>query len=177
MKIIVWLWNPWSEYVNTRHNVWFLFLDFLVHSWNFEAFKASKFKALISEWSLNWEKIILVKPMTFMNLSWEAISGIVNFYKIDFKKDLIVVFDDMSMEFSKLRFRSSWSAGWHNGIKSIINCLWNEDFSRIKIWVGLDTKYSVSDWVLSKFKKEELDIIKNDIFPKTLVLLNDYLLS
>jgi PTH1 family peptidyl-tRNA hydrolase len=171
MKIIVWLGNPGSEYTYTRHNIGFLFLDYLKDEWKFEDFKDSKFKWAISEWNFNWEKIMLLKPLTFMNLSWESLSAMTNFYKLDYKIDVIVIMDDMSMDFWKLRFRSEWSAGWHNWIKSIINCLWGEVFSRIKIWVWQDKKYNASDWVLSKFSKEELDNIKTEIFPQAIALL------
>ncbi|EKE29393.1 MAG: Peptidyl-tRNA hydrolase [uncultured bacterium (gcode 4)] len=177
MKIIIWLWNPWLEYKETRHNVWFLFLDFLKDCWNFEDFKDSKFKWVISEWNLSWEKIILLKPLTFMNLSWESISSIVNFYKLDFRIDIIVIFDDMSMGFGKLRYRPEWSAWWHNWIKSLISNLWSEAFQRIKIWVWQDKKYNVSDWVLSKFSKEEMDSLKTEIFPQALLMLEDKFIS
>lgn len=168
MKIIIWLWNPWLEYAKTRHNIGFMFLDFLKEKLNFQDFKDSKFKALISEWIINWEKTILLKPMTYMNLSWESIQSIVNFYKLDFKSDILIIFDDISMDFWTVRFRDKWSAGWHNGIKSTIEKLWSEQFMRLKIWIWLDPKFDVSDWVLSKFKKEELQTLENEIFEKSL---------
>ena len=121
MKIIVWLWNPWIEYSQTRHNVGFIFLDYLDNLWKFEKFRDSKFKWVVSEWIVNGEKIILLKPLTFMNLSWESLNAILNFYKLNIEEDVIIIFDDISMDFGKVRYRSSWSAGWHNGIKSIIN--------------------------------------------------------
>ena len=174
MKIIIWLWNPGIEYANTRHNVWFLFLDYLRSAWGFEDFKDSKFRWLVSEWTFNGEKIILLK---FMNLSWESVASMINFYKLDFKSDIIVIFDDMSMDFGKIRFRSEWSAGWHNWIKSLIKSFWSETFSRIKIWVWQDKKYNASDWVLSKFSKEELDNIKTEIFSQALDLLENKIIS
>ena len=170
MKIIVWLWNPWREYEKTKHNVWFMFLDYFIKKNKFSEFIfESKFKAEISTWIYNWEKTILVKPQTYMNLSWESIISIMNFYKIE-KNDFLVIFDDLSMDFWKLRFRETWSAGWHNWIKSIIKYLWN-DFKRIKIWIWYDSKFEVSDWVLSKFKEEELIDLKNEIFKNTNSLL------
>jgi len=170
MKIIVWLWNPWREYEKTKHNVWFMFLDYFIKKNNFSEFIfESKFKAELSNWIYNWEKTILVKPQTYMNLSWESIISTMNFYKIE-KNNFLVIFDDLSMDFWKLRFRESWSAGWHNWIKSIIKYLWN-DFKRIKVWIWYDSKFEVSDWVLSKFKEEELIDLENEIFKNTNSLL------
>lgn len=177
MKIIVWLWNPWLEYSETRHNIGFLFIDYLREKLWFEDFKDSHYKWIISEWNLNWEKIILLKPITYMNLSWESVYQLINFYKLDYKKDIIVIFDDISMNFGKIRFRDKWSAGWHNGIKSLIKCFWNEEFARIKIWVWLDSRYDVSDWVLSKFNKNELKELQTHFFPQSLQLLEDKFIS
>ena len=173
MKLIVWLWNPWLEYKKTRHNVGFLFLDYLKNLWKFEDFKDSKFKWLISEWIFKSEKTIFLKPTTYINLSGESIISICNFYKLDFKKDICVIFDDISMEFGKVRFRDKWSNWWHNGIKSIIKVFWSEEFKRIKIWVWFDEKYDPADWVLSDFKKDELEELKNEVFKTTLNLLEE----
>lgn len=171
MKLIIWLWNPWEKYKNTRHNVWFLFLDFLQEklniSWDFEAI--SKFKAEILETIINWEKTLLVKPQTFMNLSGESVLKLLSFYKIE-KKDIIVIFDDISLEPWKVRFRESWSAGWQNGVKSIISHIW-EDFKRIKIGIWQDKRWDLADWVLSKFSEEELKKLQKEIFPEVYKLL------
>lgn len=166
MKIIVWLWNPWKEYEKTKHNVWFMFLDYFQKLNKFSDFSfESKFKAEISSGIYSWEKTLLVKPQTYMNLSWDSIISIMNFYKID-KNDFIVIYDDLSMDFSKLRFRDKWSAGWHNWVKSIIKHLW-EEFKRIKVGIGFDSRFEVSDWVLSKFSEEELIDLENDVFKET----------
>lgn len=154
-----------------------MFLDYLRDKYSFEDFKDSKFKALISEWTHNWEKYIMLKPMTYMNLSGESVISVLNFYKLDYENDIIVIFDDISMDFGKIRFRDKWSAGWHNGIKSITKCLWSENFKRIKIWVWLDSRYDVSDWVLSKFNKDELESLQINIFPESLKLLEEKLTS
>jgi PTH1 family peptidyl-tRNA hydrolase len=115
------------------------------------------------------EKVFFVKPTTFMNLSWESLIEIVNFYKID-KKDIIVISDDKDMEFGKVRFRETGSAGGHNWLKSIIKYIW-EDFKRIKIWVGSNSNYETADWVLSKFRNEELEKLE-EIFEEALKVLN-----
>jgi PTH1 family peptidyl-tRNA hydrolase len=164
MKIIVWLGNPWKQYEKTRHNVWFMFLDYLQDKNNFEDFRyESKFSWEISSWKIWWEKIILLKPQTFMNLSWESLLKIIQFYKLS-NKDFLVIYDDKDIDFWKIRFREKWRAWGHNWIKNIIK-FFKEDFDRIKIWVWYDNKYDVSDWVLSKFQEEELIDLENKIFP------------
>ena len=163
MKLIIWLWNPWNQYKTTRHNLWFLFLDYFQEKENFSEFKyESKFKADISHWIYNGEKTLLIKPQTFMNLSWESIQKITSFYKLE-TKDFIVIYDDISMDFWKVRHRENGSAGWHNGIKDIIKYFWKV-FGRIKVWVWLNANYDISDWVLSKFTEEELIDLDNEIF-------------
>lgn len=174
MKIIVWLWNPWEKYQKTRHNIWFMFLDYLTEKENFSEFKSeTKFKWEISSWNINWEKIILLKPQTYMNLSWESVRKIMDFYKID-NEDIIVIFDDLSLVFWKIRIRNTWSAWWHNWIKSIIEHL-KQDFKRIKIWIWLNTNYDISDWVLSKFSNEELKELENNIFKEVYTKLKEEL--
>lgn len=163
MNLIIWLWNPWEKYKYTKHNVWFLFLDYFSSKNNFENFKLeSKFKAQISNWIYFWKKTILLKPQTFMNLSWESIRKIVDFYKIDLN-NIIVIYDDISMDFWKIRFRSTWSAGWHNWIKNIISHF-SDNFKRIKIWIWYNDNYEISDWVLSKFRNEELEQLEDEIY-------------
>ncbi len=170
MKLIIWLWNPWNAYNSTKHNVWFMFLDYFKKINKFSDFNfESKFKAEISIWLYKWEKTLLIKPQTFMNLSWESLVLISNFYKVDIS-DFLVIYDDLSMDFSKIRFRETWSAGWHNWIKNIIHFFWDK-FKRIKIWIGFDNKFEVSDWVLSKFSEEELIDLDNEVFKNTNNLL------
>lgn len=149
-----------------------MFLDFFVWKEKFTNYNyESKFKADISKWRFNNKKTILVKPQAYMNLSWESIKKIIDFYKIDLK-DWIVIFDDISMDFWKIRVRDKWSAWWHNWLKDIIR-LFSETFNRIKIWVWFDSKYEVSNWVLSKFKEEELIDLETKIFPEVYKLLKE----
>lgn len=147
-----------------------MFLDFLVDKYSFENFKDSKFKWLISEWIINDEKVILLKSLTYMNLSWESMASLINFYKIK-PEDFIVIFDDVSMDFGKIRYRNEWRDWWHNGIKSIISSLGTEKFARIKIWIWNNPKYDLSDWVLSKFSNEELKELENGVFENANELL------
>ena len=172
MKLIVWLWNPWKQYEKTRHNIWFMFLDSLVWKENFSEFKPeSKFKAEVSTWYFNWEKTILLKPQTYMNLSWESIRKIVDFYKIDLD-DIIVIYDDLSMDFGKIRFREKGSAWGHNWVKDIIKHFWDK-FKRIKIWIWFNPNYEVSDWVLSKFNDCEIGKLENEVFVEIYDLLKE----
>ncbi|MDD5213702.1 MAG: aminoacyl-tRNA hydrolase [Candidatus Gracilibacteria bacterium] len=163
MKLILGLGNPGNEYTYTRHNIGFLFLDFFASRNGFGSFKLeSKFKGEIAFGDIDGEKTILLKPITYMNLSGESLKEVMNFYKIE-KKDFIVIFDDMSMDFGKLRYRENGSAGGHNGVKSIIK-YFGEDFKRIKVGVGFNANFEVSDWVLSKFTKTELEELDKNIF-------------
>ncbi len=163
MKLIVWLWNPWEQYTYTRHNIGFLFLDEFQEKEGFSDFNyESKFKADISTWVYKWEKTILVKPQTFMNLSGESLQKICHFYKLE-SDDFIVIYDDISMDFWKIRVRNKGSAWGHNGVKDIIRYFW-DSWKRIKVWVGYDSKYEVSDWVLSKFTEEERIDLENNVY-------------
>lgn len=163
MKLVVGLGNPGREYENTRHNVGFLFVDFLRNIWNFEDWKNSKFKGIISEGTMNEEKIILLKPMTFMNLSGESVIALVNFYKIPLE-NILILSDDIDMDFGKIRLRKKGSSGGQNGIKSIAEHLGTDEFSRLKIGIGRDSRYNVADWVLSKFSGEELEKLEKEVF-------------
>ena len=159
MKLIFGLGNPGRKYEKTRHNVGWLFLDFLAQKFSFNESKTEKkLKAEVAEGSINGEKTLLIKPLTYMNLSGEAVQMVMNFYKLS-KEDVMVIYDDKDMEFGKVRFRETGSSGGHNGIKSIISVL-GQDFNRIKIGVAnedLEKFEETSDFVLSKFKKKELE--------------------
>jgi PTH1 family peptidyl-tRNA hydrolase len=110
--------------------------------------------------------ILLFKPTTYMNLSGDAVSTLVNFYKLDPQTDVLVISDDIDMEFGKVRYRAKGSHGGQNGLKDIIAKLGTDEFARIKIGIGRHEQYSVSDWVLSKFTGEELDILRDEVFLK-----------
>ncbi len=165
MKLIVWLGNPGREYENTRHNVGFLMIDVLREVLWFSDWVDSRFSGVVSEGSMNGEKILLLKPITYMNLSWESVSKVVNFYKINPKTDTLILVDDLDMDFAKVRYRSSGSAGGQNGIKSLIGQLGTDEFARLKVGIGRDARYAVSDWVLSRFKADELEILRLEVFP------------
>lgn len=172
MKLIIGLGNFEDKYLFTRHNVGFMAVDFFARL-NNQTFKVEKkLKSAIVKFNFNGEDLILIKPLTYMNLSGEALSAVMNFYKID-KKDLLVIYDDISLELSRVRFRSSGSDGGHNGIKSVIKHLGGTDFDRLKIGIGPQPNIPSEAYVLQNFPKEELEKIK-EVLKKPLI--EDYLL-
>ena len=119
MYIIAGLGNPTKEYENTRHNIGFMAIDALAEKYNISVLEC-KHKALIGKGMINGNKVVLVKPLTYMNLSGEAIRSVIDYYKVDETQELIVIYDDISLDVGQLRIRKKGSAGGHNGIKSII---------------------------------------------------------
>ena len=176
MKLIFGLGNPGKKYEKTRHNVGFLFLDYFAQKFSFPVSKIeSRFKAEISEGIFNGEKTLLIKPLTYMNLSGESVQKIQHFYKVE-KEDILIVYDDKDMEFGKIRFREEGSSGGHNGIKSIISVL-SQEFKRIKIGVANDemSKFrDTADFVLGNFKKDEIDELPF-VFEEVIDILNEKL--
>lgn len=158
--MIVGLGNPGREYETTRHNMGFLALDILAEKYNVPI-KKLKAKALIGECRMGGKKVLLVKPQTFMNLSGQSVTELMRFYKIP-AENVLVLFDDISLEPGKLRIRRSGSDGGHNGIKNIIYLSGSDAFPRIKIGVGKapHTEYDMKDWVLSTPKGEDAENIK-----------------
>ncbi|ASW42083.1 aminoacyl-tRNA hydrolase [Clostridium isatidis] len=157
MFLIVGLGNPGKEYDNTRHNIGFETVDYIANKYNIDI-NRKKFKGVCGEGFINNTKVILLKPSTYMNLSGESVAEAMNFYKLK-NEDLIIIYDDISLEVGRLRIREKGSAGGHNGIKSIISNLSSEAFPRIKIGVG-QPKGDLVYHVLGKFNKEEMEILK-----------------
>ena len=164
MKLIVWLGNPGREYANTRHNIGYMMVDNLQSRLGFGSWEDSKWKWVIAKGDINNVPVLLFKPTTYMNLSWDAVASLVNFYKLDPRSDILVISDDIDMDFAKIRYRTKGSHGGQNGLKDIIAKLWSDEFSRIKVWIGRDERYSVSDWVLSRFTGEESEKVAGDIY-------------
>ncbi|MGM9972104.1 MAG: aminoacyl-tRNA hydrolase [Anaeroplasmataceae bacterium] len=159
MKLIVGLGNPGKEYEDTRHNVGFMAIDRLADKYN-ALFKLDKnLKGLIASVNINGEKVILLKPITFMNLSGESVKPVMSYYKINVS-DLIVINDDLDMPVGKIRYRAKGSAGGHNGLKSIIANLKTEEFQRIKIGIDRSKVIPVVDWVLGKFSNEDTKVLE-----------------
>ncbi len=163
MVVIVGLGNPTREYENTRHNIGFMAIDALAEKYNISVLDC-KHKALIGKGVINGYKVVLVKPLTYMNLSGEAVRAVIDYYKVDAEHELIVVYDDVSLDVGQLRIRKKGSAGGHNGIKNIISHLGSDVFLRIKIGVGEKPKgYDLADYVLGHFSKEELAVMKDSL--------------
>ena len=160
MFVIAGLGNPKKEYDNTRHNIGFAFIDALAEKYSISVMDV-KHKALTGKGIINGQKVILVKPLTFMNLSGESIRPISDYYKIDTAKELIVISDDISLPPGQIRIRKKGSAGGHNGLKNIIQHLGNEEFQRIRIGVGEKPKgYDLADYVLGHFTTEERKVLE-----------------
>ena len=160
MYIIAVLGNPTLQYEGTRHNVGFDVIDTLADKYNISV-DARKSSAFIGKGMIEGQKVILVKPQTYMNLSGESIRGLVDYYKIDVEHELLVIYDDISLDVGQLRIRKKGSAGGHNGIKNIIANLGTQNFPRIKVGVGeKPKKYDLADYVLSHFSKAERELME-----------------
>lgn len=156
MKLIIGLGNPGKDYEKTRHNIGFRIIDALNTALGLEEMSCSKFDALTSEGSVKGEKVLLIKPQNFMNLSGGPTRDFTHFYKLDPAKDLLIISDDKDMVFGKIRERSEGSAGGHNGLKSIIEHLGTENFHRVKFGVGHEHQKIPTDaFVLQNFSKDE----------------------
>lgn len=171
MKIIVGLGNPGKEYVNTRHNIGFMFVDEVAKTNNLSFSLDKSKRAELATGTIKGEKVVLVKPITYMNLSGEALRLVMDYYKVGVE-DIIVIHDDLDLPTGKLRIRANGSSGGHNGLKSIIANIKTQEFKRIKI--GIDKKGAVIDYVLGKFSKMELEEISKVLFNASNII-DDYL--
>ena len=159
MYVVVGLGNPGKQYENTRHNVGFNVIDILAKEYGISVSKI-KHKALIGEGRVGSEKVLLVKPQTYMNLSGETLIDIYNYYKVDME-NIIVIYDDIDLDVGKIRIRKKGSGGTHNGMRSIIKCLGANDFPRVRVGVSKPKPGQVlADFVLSRFRKEESDDVE-----------------
>jgi len=159
MKLFVGLGNPGREYERTRHNIGFIAIDELAHRFGI-SMNQQKFNGIYGSGIVNGEKVYLVKPTTYMNLSGECVRPFMDYFQIDLE-DVVIIYDDMDLDVGKLRLRTKGSAGGHNGIKSLIMHFQTQEFLRIRIGVGRPQNgMSVVNHVLSNFyKEEEADVI------------------
>ena len=163
MYMIAGLGNPGREYAHTRHNVGWDTLDILADKNNI-SIDTGKFKALIGKGMIEGEKVILVKPLTYMNLSGESLRLAADYFKINVETELIVVYDDIYLSPGNVRIRKQGSAGGHNGMKSIIGHLGTEEFMRVRIGVGEKPKgYDLKDYVLSHFSDEDRTAVEEGL--------------
>ena len=157
--LIVGLGNPGARYESTRHNMGFLALDRLAEREKLR-FNKLRFKAWTAEWNLGEDKVLVMKPQTYMNLSGESVGAAARFYKIP-ADHILVVSDDIALPVGKLRLRAAGSAGGHNGLKNIIRHLGSDRFPRIKVGVGMpqNAEYDIADWVTGMPMGEEQKIL------------------
>ena len=161
MYIIVGLGNPGKDYAGTRHNIGFDVIDKLAEKHSISVIE-KKHKAIIGKGYVEGQKVVLVKPQTYMNLSGESVREVIDYYKVDETEELIVISDDISLEPGQLRIRKKGSAGGHNGLKNIILHLGHDEFQRVKMGVGEKPKgYDLADYVLGHFTGDEKKIMDN----------------
>ena len=162
MFIIAGLGNPDEKYQGTRHNVGFDVVDRLAEKYQI-AVDTKKHRALIGKGVIEGQKVLLVKPQTYMNLSGESIRSLVEYYKIDPEEELLVIYDDISLEPGVLRLRTKGSAGGHNGMKSIIKHLGGDTFPRIRVGIGGEKHpgQDLADYVLGHFKDDEKELLSD----------------
>ena len=172
MKLIVGLGNPGNEYNKTRHNVGFMCIDEIAKHFNVE-FTNNKYNGLFADFIYNGEKIILLKPQKYMNLSGEVIKKYIDFFKINVN-DILVICDDLDIPLGKYRLRYKGSSGGHNGLKNIELNLSTNEYKRLKIGISNNKNIDTKDYVLGKLNKEEL-IVADSIIKKIPFIIEDYL--
>ena len=172
MKMIVGLGNPGKEYENTRHNIGFMIIDEYSKEYKINNFK-TKYNGLFAKVYRNGEYFVLLKPLSFMNLSGTVVSKFANYFKIK-PEDILVIHDDLDLPVGKIKIKSKGSSGGHNGIKSIIEYLKTEEFNHFKVGVGNNKNIENKDYVLGKFSKKELDIY-NKLFTFSSNIIDDFL--
>ena len=162
MYLIIGLGNPEPEYAKTRHNMGFNVINKLSEKFNI-AVNKSKFKALYGTGEINNEKVVLVKPQTYMNLSGEAVQEFVNFYKVDLDQ-VLVIYDDIDTVPGKIRIRKSGGPGTHNGMKSVVSCLNSEDFMRVRVGIGMpEFKHDLINYVIGHVPEEEFNNLQKGV--------------
>ena len=168
MKLVVGIGNYGKEYECTRHNIGFMVLDYFPGNKKF----AKKFNSLCCEENINGEKVIFIKPLTYVNLSGEAVAKFANYYKIE-SKDILIVQDDLDLSFLKYRLKYKSSAGGHNGMKSIIASLGTDMVPRLKIGIAHDRSIDTKDYVLGRFSVDEIKVLEG-VYEKLVDVVDDF---
>ena len=162
MYLIIGLGNPESDYSRTRHNMGFNVINNLSEKFDIKVNK-TKFKAEYGTGSINGEKVVLIKPQTYMNLSGEAVSQFVNFYKVK-NEEILVIYDDIDTVPGKIRIRKTGSAGTHNGMKSVVSCLSSENFARIRVGIGMpEHKGDLINYVIGHISDNEYEELQKGV--------------
>lgn len=174
MYIVIGLGNPGREYARTRHNVGFDVIDVLSEKLGITLGKI-QMHGLIGEGHVGGERLVLVKPQTFMNLSGQCVSEVVSWYKPEMDR-VLVVYDDIDLPLGRLRLRASGSAGTHNGMRSVIGLLGRQDFPRLRVGVGKRPEgWELADWVLSHYQTEEERKIQFEAFLRAADTVTDWM--
>jgi len=171
MKLIVGLGNPGKEYENTRHNIGFSLLDFIVKDKCLN-FDSEKFNAKYAEFNIDGERILLIKPLLYMNLSGIVVKKYIDYFKIS-KDDLLVIQDDLDMVLGKVKFVYNSSSGGHNGIKDIEEQISTKEYVRLKIGISNNKDIDTKDYVLARFNNSDLEIL-NNTYSKLINVVEDF---
>ena len=172
MKLIVGLGNPGIEYNDTRHNVGFSFLDYYLTDKNYTVNWVKKFEGLYYEVFIKSEKVIFLKPQTFMNLSGLSVKKFVDYFNINLD-DIFIISDDLDLNLGNFKLKLNGSSGGHNGLKSIETSLGSNSYKRLKIGISNNKLLDTKNYVLGKFSKTEKEIL-NDLFKNLVPVLDDY---
>ncbi len=173
MKLIIGLGNPGKEYENTRHNIGFMTIDYYVKAKKYDTNGwQKKFNALYMQVNLAEEKVIFLKPQTYMNLSGESVRDCVNFFKVDIN-DILVISDDLDLAVGNFKLKSNGSSGGHNGLKNIAECLGTTEYKRLKVGIAKDKSIDIKDYVLGKISSDDLKIY-DALFNHLTEVLDDY---
>lgn len=171
MKLIVGLGNPGKKYENTRHNIGFFVIDNYVGDITWKSTKNAKYYKT----KINNQDVIFLKPLTYMNLSGQAVNYFINYYKISLN-NILIIHDDLDIAIGKFKLKKNSGSGGHNGIKSIISVINSDAFLRFKIGISKPTILSAEDYVLQKFSPEEINII-NSLKSKIINIINDFIIN
>jgi PTH1 family peptidyl-tRNA hydrolase len=175
MKIIFALGNPGSEYIGTRHNTGFMAVDKFAHEHGVDFIEKSKFRAYLAEFSIEGDKVLLVKPTTFYNNVGESARSLIDFYKLEPSEDLLVIHDDLALPFGRLRVRKKGSDAGNNGIKSL-NAHIGQEYARIRVGIAIEERTNDdATFVLSRFDSTEQNELKDKIIPKNCGLIADFI--
>ncbi len=173
MKLVVGLGNPGKEYDKTRHNVGFMVIDNYIEHINISDNEwKKKFNSLYLQTDIRGEKVIFMKPFTYMNLSGQAVKEVVDYFKIDIS-DILVVSDDLDLLVGNFKLREAGSSGGHNGLKNIALCLGTDKFKRLKVGISKNSSIDIKDYVLGKISRDDLDTL-NGLFKELNNVIDDY---
>lgn len=173
MKLIVGLGNPGKEYENTRHNIGFMFVDYYISYKSYICNWKKKFNGLFTEITINNEKVMFLKPQSYMNLSGEVVKKVIDYYKISID-DILIISDDLDLNVGNFKLKPKGSSGGHNGLKNIELNLGSSSFKRLKIGISNNKNIDTKDYVLCKFSSSELNTY-NNLFNDLVSVIDDYL--